>query len=463
MLDGYISPYNAAVVESLKRGGLTVVGKTNMDEFGMGSHSINSYFGAVQSRIACDPEISGPSSAGGSSGGSAVAVETKQSKLALGTDTGGSIRLPAAYTGIAGFKPSYGRVSRWGLVPYANSLDTVGFFGRPRDLESRLSIYEDIQTRMSSEGLHNLDPTSLSKSSSKRLTSLIAKHIVNTPWISQASGKHEKNQAGRCMAMLRIGVPIEYNTKELSHNVKDVWLNLLENLQNAGHKIVPVSLPSTKHALSAYYIIAAAEAASNLAKYDGIRYGYRSQDSDVADGVLYAKTRGEGFGNEVQRRILLGSYTLSSQAIDNYFIQAQKIRRLVQQDFDRVFALPNGLHEPSPIDLSELDENIPLKDKTGPAQVDLIICPTAPTSAPSLEDAKSQSRTATYMNDVFTVPASLAGLPAISIPMKIPGKYPVGMQIIGQYYDDDLVVVMARKLMEDLYRPDFPNLEPCRL
>jgi len=252
-----------------------------------------------------------------------------------------------------------------------------------------------------------------------------------------------------------IGVPVEYNIEELEPAIRQAWTSALTLLQEQGCTVVPVSLPNTKHALSAYYILAPAEAASNLSKYDGVRYGSRNNSSDGAGGVLYSETRGEGFGDEVKRRIVLGSYTLSSKAIDNYFIKAQKIRRLVQQDFDRVFSLPNFLRSPEQFDLSDMDESIPLDNKLGPTQVDLIICPTAPTRPPTLDDVSTQSPVDSYMNDVFTVPASLAGLPAISIPYPISKEYErpdtpsfAGLQIIGQYADDFRVLLVADKLQQ---------------
>ncbi|OAL00826.1 amidase-domain-containing protein [Phaeosphaeriaceae sp. SRC1lsM3a] len=349
MLKEFTSPYNATVVDLLHDAGAVIVGKTNMDEFGMGSHSIHSHAGPVAMQ-----RFKGESaSAGGSSGGSAVAVATGQCWAALGTDTGGSVRLPAAYTGVVGFKPSYGLLSRWGVIDYANSLDTVG---------------------------------------------IIAANVAGIRHIN-------------------------------------------------GHTLHPVRLPATQHALSAYYILAPAEASSNLAKYDGVRFGTRAEGVDGSpDSVLFAKTRGQGFGSEVQRRILLGAFSLSAQAIDNYFIQAQKIRRLVQEDFDRVFTKPNPLRtiDPPPA---------PTGDK-----VDILLCPTAPTLAPSLGGVKDQDPLQSYMNDVFTVPASLAGLPAISVPARLLAeehwlkykdhKFPAtaGMQVIGQYGDDDLVLRIGHHL-----------------
>jgi hypothetical protein len=234
----------------------------------------------------------------------------------------------------------------------------------------------------------------------------------------------------------RIGVPQEYIVTELSPEVRSAWSQVLLLFQEAGHKIIPVSLPTTKSALSAYYVLAPAEASSNLAKYDGVRYGTRPEEADGAEGVLFSKTRGDGFGAEVKRRILLGSYTLSAEAVDNYFIQAQKVRRLVQQDFDQVFRYPNLLHE---------DHSKAWKGKG----VDILICPTAPTLSPDFKGLRNQTPLQQYMNDVFTVPASLAGLPALSVPItpdEDSGSPSVGIQIIGQFGADNLVLRAARCL-----------------
>ncbi|KAH8732158.1 amidase signature domain-containing protein [Phaeosphaeriaceae sp. PMI808] len=347
ILANFKSPYDATVVKLLQDAGAMVVGKTNMDEFGMGSNSTHSNAGPVKMQRYEGEEAS----AGGSSGGSALAVASAQCWVALGTDTGGSVRLPAAYTGVLGFKPSYGLLSRWGVIAYANSLDTVGIF---------------------------------------------AKSIPDT--------------------------------------------RLVFDLLN--------------HALSAYYILAPAEASSNLAKYDGVRYGSRAEGIDGApESVLFAKTRGKGFGLEVQRRILLGAFSLSAQAIDNYFIQAQKIRRLVQHDFNNVFAR-----------VSPLGRDGTAKKKEGQG-VDVLLCPTAPTLAPSLSEVKNQDPIQAYMNDVFTVPASLAGLPAISVPIPIKSelgvamkgeddfKDSIGIQIIGQYGDDNLVLHAANALQQRCESP----------
>lgn len=239
-----------------------------------------------------------------------------------------------------------------------------------------------------------------------------------------------------------VGVPIEYNIAELSPSVKQAWIDALEGLQSSGFKIVPISLPSTKAALSAYYVLAPAEAASNLAKYDGVRYGSRSEGTDGQNGVLFSKTRGEGLGSEVKRRILLGSYTLSADAIDNYFIQAQKVRRKVQLEFNNVFSAPHPL-----LRRSTTKSKINAQEK-----VDFILCPTAPTPPPKLEDIKEQSPVEAYINDVFTVPASMAGLPAVSVPWGNPGRKDpslnIGLQVIGQYGHDMRVLELAKRLMD---------------
>ncbi|KAI9751454.1 MAG: Trimeric GatFAB AmidoTransferase(AdT) complex subunit [Candelina submexicana] len=403
----FISPYDASIVSKLKNEGAVIAGKTNLDGFGMGSHSTHSPFGPVKNHKANHEHTF---SAGGSSGGSAVAVTTGQCYAALGTDTGGSVRLPAAYTRIIGFKPSYGLISRWGVVAYANSLDTVGVLAS--DCKTVKEVFNAVK------GHDVRDPTSLPDTSRARIRRAVVEAKRDRP--------------------LRIGVPLEYNIQELSPVVRKAWTRLLQRLHNAGHTITSVTLPTTKQALSAYYILAPAEASSNLAKYDGVRYGNRAGENDGARGVLFAKTRGEGFGDEVKRRILLGAYSLSAEAIGNYFIQAQKIRRMIRSDFNNVFSLPNALLPPVKREVS--------------GTVDVLICPTAPTLPPTLDSVKDQTPTDAYMNDVFTVPASLAGLPAISVPVPIAEADVedraspfdnVGMQVIGQYGDDDLVLDVA--------------------
>jgi aspartyl-tRNA(Asn)/glutamyl-tRNA(Gln) amidotransferase subunit A len=416
LLKDFASPYDATVVKLLQDAGAVVVGKTNMDEFGMGSHSTHSHVGPVKMQRYKGEEAS----AGGSSGGSALVVASAQSWAALGTDTGGSVRLPAAYTGVTGFKPSYGLLSRWGVIAYANSLDTVGIFAKSaRDTAcvfDKLNVHDP------------QDPTSLPPSTRSRLGP-------------------DKDPS----VPLRIGIPLDYNVATLHPTVRNSWIRALKALADKGHTLHPVRLPATRHALSAYYVLAPAEASSNLAKYDGVRYGSRAEGIDgTPESVLFAKTRGRGFGLEVQRRILLGAFSLSAQAIDNYFIQAQKVRRLVQQDFNNVFAKANPL-APKDSKAEESDD-----------KVDILLCPTAPTLAPSLSEVKDQDSLQAYMNDVFTVPASLAGLPAISVPVHIADserkaihgdhdlKESAGIQIIGQYGDDKLVLRAAEALQSTL-------------
>jgi aspartyl-tRNA(Asn)/glutamyl-tRNA(Gln) amidotransferase subunit A len=333
------------------------------------------------------------------------------------------VRLPAAYTGVFGFKPSYGLLSRWGVIPYANSLDTVGVLTNSvQDAHTLFNILNKHDTH---------DPTALSQSVRSRIAST-----------------HEQSAK-----QLRIGIPVDYNISELSSAVRQTYIRLLQTLQSLGYTLVPVSLPSTRQALSAYYVLAPAEASSNLAKYDGIRYGYRTSGPDALPREnlpLYARTRGEGYGDEVKRRILLGAYTLSSEAIDNYFIQAQKVRRLVQRDFDRVFARQNLL-----LDANEANEGRADRDRV----VDVLITPTAPTLPPTVEEVKQQTPVESYMNDVFTVPASLAGLPAASVPVLLPREVrggmeesdvrSVGMQVVGQFGDDEGVLEVAR-IVEEL-------------
>ncbi|KAK3336036.1 amidase signature domain-containing protein [Cercophora scortea] len=470
-LASHHSPFEATIVTQLRRRGGVLVGKTNLDEFGMGSHSVNSAFGPVAQKA--------KRSAGGSSGGSAVAVAEGEADVALGTDTGGSVRLPAAYTGTVGYKPSYGMLSRHGVVPYANSLDTVGLLARSVGAVAELVVGAG---RLWAE--HDpMDPTSLSAAARARCASVregyqgglplprdessqsqspsLGERYTQRHGSSTLARSHEAEKSPEAMVKgVRFGIPLEYNIEELDPCIRDAWAAAAERLRALGARIVPVSLPSTRHALSAYYVIAPAEASSNLAKYDGVRYGSVRADSDEDDsktttdaadgGVLYAATRGHGFGEEVKRRILLGSYTLSSEAMDNYFLQAQKVRRLVRRDFDRVFALENPLHEPEAFSLSDLPDTVAMENKFGPTEVDFLLCPTAPTLAPLLENVMAQrSPVDAYMNDVFTVPASLAGLPAISIPMEVAAEKEegvsavAGLQLIGQFWDDARLLAVA--------------------
>ncbi|OJJ45525.1 hypothetical protein ASPZODRAFT_2110317 [Penicilliopsis zonata CBS 506.65] len=435
ILDKYSSPFNATVVEQLEKGGAIIAGKTNLDEFGMGSHSVHSRFGPVKNQ---HPRHGRDVSAGGSSGGSAVAVATDQCYAALGTDTGGSVRLPAAYTGTVGFKPSYGLISRWGVVAYANSLDTVGILGK--DTSSVRAVFDNKPSKRLMKKIADVvnrhdprDPTNLSPSSRSRILS------------SLDSPQFASRLASR---PLKIGFPKEYNVSELTPAVRRAWMLALSHLRKQGHTIHPVSVPATKSALSAYYVIAPAEASSNLAKYDGVRYGTRAEGPDGegrTDGYLYGKTRGQGFGDEVKRRVLLGTFSLSADAIDNYFLQAQRIRRLVVHDFNAVFNLSHPLADTS---IQNGPESENAQREVQRADVDVLVCPTAPSAPPFLDSLLGGSASSpldAYVNDIFTVPASLAGLPAISVPISLPDPQSqdpemIGIQVIGQYGDDELVL-----------------------
>ncbi|KMU90455.1 glutamyl-tRNA(Gln) amidotransferase subunit A [Coccidioides immitis H538.4] len=392
ILENFTSPFNATVVELLEESGAIVAGKTNLDEFGMGSHSTYSHFGPVKGLRADDL---GHVSAGGSSGGSAIAVATEQCYAALGTDTGGSVRLPAAYTGTVGFKPSYGLLSRWGVVAYANSLDTVGIIGANTSTVSQvfgvLNRYD------------HRDPTSISKATRSRIDEII--------------GSTSKTRSER----LRIGVPIEYNILELDPFVRETW----------------PSEKSRSHRSKRF---------SSRNKTSIVRYGTRDLDSpDNTGGYLYARNRGSGFGPEVKRRIVLGAFSLSAEAIDNYFIQAQKVRRLVQSDFNKVFRLHNPLLQANLTSHPKALES----DGDTAEKVDVLVCPTAPSPPPLLSSLENAAPTEAYTNDVFTVPASLAGLPALSVPVT-PGdreqESPIGIQVIGQFGDDQLVLDVGNTL-----------------
>ena len=407
-LKTYTSPFPSTVSQLLSSHGAHLTSKTNLDEFAMGSHSQSSHFGPVRG------PLSPAHSPGGSSGGSAVAVATAHAWAALGTDTGGSVRVPAAYTGVVGFKPSYGRVSRWGVLAYAHSLDTVGVLARRvRDAALVFSVLDAHDPK---------DPTSLSPALRRRLPPL-------TP-------------ACPAPAALRIGIPREAHITSLCPAVLSTYKALLSRLQRAGHTLHPVSLPTTRAALPAYYILAPAEASSNLARYDGVRYG-PANSSSSSSPVLYAPHRAATLGPEPRRRILLGAYTLSAPARDAHFLHAQRIRRMVQAEFDGVFTLPNPLHNTPPAPHAD--------------SVDILLLPTVPSLPPRLPSSPS-APVRDFLTDVFTVPSSLAGLPAASVPVAVPGSgdrdgsgdgdvdadvRTAGMQVVGQFGDDAGVLAAA--------------------
>jgi aspartyl-tRNA(Asn)/glutamyl-tRNA(Gln) amidotransferase subunit A len=384
MLEGFKPVYESTVSGNLLRAGAGMLGKLNMDEFAMGSSNETSAFGNVISPWRRNDGGNVSLTPGGSSGGSAAAVAARLAPGVTGTDTGGSIRQPAAFTGITGIKPTYGRCSRFGMVAFASSLDQAGPMARDvRDCAIML------------EAMAGFDP--------KDSTSL---DLPVPNWEAALSG----DVRGK-----RIGIPKEYRIDGVPAEIDAVWERGIELMRDAGAEIVEVSLPHTRYALPTYYIIAPAEASSNLARYDGVRYGLRVQpeqakgNSGLTD--MYEATRAAGFGAEVKRRIMIGTYVLSAGFYDAYFNQAQKVRALIARDFERAFA-----------------------------EVDLLLTPTAPSAAFGLGE-KSADPIAMYLNDVFAVPASLAGLPAMSVPIGLDGQgLPLGLQLIGRALDEQSVL-----------------------
>ncbi|GBB98326.1 hypothetical protein RclHR1_00320021 [Rhizophagus clarus] len=425
MLKKFKSPFNATVVNSLEEAGAIMIGKTNMDEFGMGAANVYSVHGPVYNpqSILFNGNHFGKNNdqrvAGGSSGGSAAAVASGMCFAALGSDTGGSVRLPASYCGIVGFKPSYGQCSRWGLIAYANSLDTVGIL--TRTVGDAQMIY-DVISKFDMNDSTSITPEVRSINSS-------------VPSFFKLNSNTDDLRG------LRVGVPKEYFVSELGEPIINLWKKGISYLRSHGATIVSVSCPNTRHALSAYYILAPSEASSNLSRFDGVRYGYRSEESNKNDDLLYANTR-EEFGKEVKKRIILGTYALTAGSYGSYFLQAQKIRRMVKLDFDRVFKRPNPLHFTKKD--SKCNEN----------KVDVLITPVTISTAPKIEDCLTNNTSNinnfinTYVNDVLVVPASLAGIPAISIPFGVSSidGFPIGLQLIAQYGDDDTLLGVAKVL-----------------
>jgi aspartyl-tRNA(Asn)/glutamyl-tRNA(Gln) amidotransferase subunit A len=386
ILEGFTPEYESTVSQKLWDAGAGMLGKLNLDQFAMGSSNETSYFGNVVSPWRRNDGGNAALAPGGSSGGSSAAVAARLAPAATGTDTGGSIRQPAAFTGISGIKPTYGRCSRWGIVAFASSLDQAGPMARDvRDCAIML------------EAMAGFDP--------KDATSL---DMPVPAWEAGLSA----DLAGKT-----VGIPREYRLDGMDEDVAKSWDQGIAWLKDAGAKIVDISLPHTKYALPAYYIIAPAEASSNLARYDGVRYGLR----DLPDGAglqdMYAATRAAGFGAEVKRRILIGTYVLSAGYYDAYYTQAQKVRALISRDFRDAFA-----------------------------QVDAILAPTAPSAAFALGE-KSADPLEMYLNDVFSVPASLAGLPAMSVPAGLNREgLPLGLQVIGRPFDEQGVLNAALAL-----------------
>ncbi|KAI8084774.1 glutamyl-tRNA amidotransferase A subunit, partial [Halteromyces radiatus] len=436
MLKDFTSPYDATVVHLLQKAGAKLIGKNNMDEFGMGSANIFSNAGAVKNpwEYKSNPAaLDDPSQirvAGGSSGGGAAAVAMDMCTVALGSDTGGSVRLPAAYCGVIGYKPSYGQISRNGLVAYANSLDTVGLLGRSvQDISAVYGVIAQYDEK---------DPTSIPSELRKQILEQEKEWIQN--WKTSSPPTND-DLSGLC-----IGIPNEYYVDQLSTEVLDTWRRTIRSLRDRGATIISVSLPHTKYALPAYYIIALAEASSNLARFDGVRYGHRSNDALESD-LIYANTRAEGFGPEVQRRILLGTHVLTAGTYESHFLPAQQARRLIVDDFNRIFLAKNELYEK--------DNRLPETEK-----VHVLLTPSSISTAPTIQESlpreqscdksKSKRVVEAYVNDVMTVPASLGGLPAITLPLGQSSKngYPIGLQLIGQYGYDRFLLDISDRIMQ---------------
>ena len=380
MLEGFTPVYESTVSQKLWDAGAGMLGKLNLDQFAMGSSNETSYFGNVVSPWRRQDGGNAPLAPGGSSGGSSAAIAARLCPAATGTDTGGSIRQPAAFTGISGIKPTYGRCSRWGVVAFASSLDQAGPMAR--DVRDCAIMLETMA------GFDPKDATSLQLDVPKWEESLNA----------DLRGK-------------KVGIPKEYRVDGMPGEIEALWQQGVDWLKDAGAEIVEVSLPHTKYALPAYYIIAPAEASSNLARYDGVRYGQRALPDGANLQDMYAATRAAGFGPEVQRRILIGTYVLSAGFYDAYYTQAQKVRTLIARDFERAWG-----------------------------ECDLLLTPTAPSAAFALGE-KTADPLAMYLNDVFTVPSSLAGLPAMSVPGGLDkAGLPLGLQIIGKPLDEQGVL-----------------------
>jgi len=376
ILKGFIPPYNATVINRLKEAGAIIIGKTNMDEFAMGSSTENSAFGPTHNPWDLERVP------GGSSGGSTAAVAADETFVALGTDTGGSIRQPASLCGIVGLKPTYGRVSRYGLVAYASSLDQIGPI--TKDVTDCALVMNVIS------GHDNMDSTSVN---------------LEVPDYLKPC------QAG--IKDLKIGVPKEYFIEGIDPEVKSALDRALKIFEKLGARVEEVSLPHTKYSLPTYYLIATAEASSNLARYDGVQYGYRAEEyKDLSS--MYQKTRSEGFGSEVKRRIMLGTYALSSGYYDAYYLKAQKVRTLIKEDFDKVFS-----------------------------KYDILITPVSPTPAFKLNEKVSDPLTM-YLSDIYTIPINLAGIPAISINCGYSkSNLPIGLQIIGRHFSEETILRAA--------------------
>ena len=376
MLENFISPYDATVTTRIKKSGAVILGKNNMDEFAMGSSNETSFFGPVR-----NPWNTGKVP-GGSSGGSASATAAGLCTASLGTDTGGSIRQPAALCGVTGLKPTYGRVSRYGMIAFASSLDQAGPL--TRSVEDAAIILNTIS------GRDKLDSTSVD---------------VPVPDFT-------KNLNGDIKGM-KIGIPKEYFVDGIDNDVERSVLKAIQDIKSLGAEIVEISLPHTKYAISTYYIIAPCEASSNLARYDGVRYGYRAPDADSLRDLFF-RSRSEGFGEEVKRRIMLGTYALSSGYYDAYYLKSQKVRTLIREDFKKAWET-----------------------------VDVIVAPTTPETAFNINE-KTDDPIKMYLSDVLTIPCNIAGIPGLSTPCGFSSdNLPIGLQILGKSFDEDSILRVA--------------------
>jgi len=373
ILENYIAPYDATCVEKLKKAGTIFLGKTNLDEFAMGSSTENSAFKITHNpqNLECVP--------GGSSGGSAAAVKANECVFSLGSDTGGSIRQPAALCGTVGLKPTYGAVSRYGLVAFASSLDQIGPLAK--NVEDAEIVFNLIK------GKDKKDSTSIDSKSGKSFSSL---------------------------KDIKIGLPEEYFQEGINPGVEKMIKDFIKKIESQGSEVIEISLPHTKYAIPCYFLVSSSEASANLSRYDGIKYGKSNMQEEELNIIdTYLKTRGHGFGNEVKRRIMLGTYALSSGYYDAYYLRAQKVRALIKQDFEKAFE-----------------------------KVDIILTPTSPFTAFKIGE-KVENSLSMYLADVFTAPTSMAGLPALSIPCGEIENLPVGLQIIGKSFREDEIFKAA--------------------
>ncbi len=380
MLDNFIAPYDATIIGKFKQGGAVMLGKTNMDEFAMGSSNENSYYGAVANPWDFERVP------GGSSGGSAAAVAASLAPAATGTGTGGSIRQPAALCGISGIKPTYGRVSRYGMIAFGSSLDQGGPLA---------SSAEDCAILLQAmAGFDPRDSTSIDRM---------------VPDYSE--------QLNDDIRGLKIGLPKEYSAEGLDADVARVIETAIQEYRRLGAEIVDIGLPNANLAIPVYYVVASAECSSNLSRFDGVRFGHRCDNPDDLED-LYKRSRGEGFGDEVKRRIMIGTYVLSAGYYDAYYLKAQQLRRLIKQDYEKAFE-----------------------------QVDLILCPVTPEVA-FKQGAKTDDPVSMYLQDIYTLALNLAGLPGMSIPAGFSQELPVGMQLIGNYFDESRLLNVAHQFQQ---------------